>query len=131
MSQEPVVMHVALFLRHAANHDGSLRGPEGVVVYFDRRTCNVGSVFAIAAAVHVEAMAQRHTQFDIVSSDIAAPGPARPGNRVAIPIEQIVFNQRRRRVMTNAVSQALILTMVNVIVMNVVPLSRFQVYSGM
>lgn len=55
--REPVVMHVALFLGHAANDDGRLRGAERVVGNLDTGPGDVGAVLAVAASVHIETVA--------------------------------------------------------------------------
>ncbi len=82
-------MYLARFLGYAADHHGRLWGAECVVVDLDRRSRDVGTVLAIAAAVHVEAMAERGAQFHIVSGHIRAAGSSRPGDGMAIPVEQV------------------------------------------
>ena len=68
------MVHVALLLRLAADHDGRLRRAERVVVDLDGRAGDVRAVLAVAAAVHVEAVAQRRAQFDVVAGHVTAAG---------------------------------------------------------
>ena len=90
---KPVVVHVALLLGLATDHHGRLRGAECVSVDLYGRARNVCAVFAIAPAVHVEAVAQGRAPLHVVSRHIRAAGTARSGNGVAIPIEQVVLDQ--------------------------------------
>ena len=85
--EKPVVVYVAFLLRNAANHNGCLGSPERVIVDFDRRSGDIRAVFSIAPAVHVETVAQRYAELNVVPGDIAAAGPARARDRVPVPVE--------------------------------------------
>ena len=76
---EPVVMNVAQFFRDAADLDGRRRSAERVVVDFNPRSGDRRPIFPVAAAVHVETVAERFTQFDVVPGRVAAAGPAGSG----------------------------------------------------
>ncbi len=93
MLWEPVSIHAALLLRHTSDHDRRRRGPKGIVVDRDRRARNLRAVLAIATAVHVEAVAQRRAQFDIVPRFVAAARAPRTCNRVPVEVEQIPLDQ--------------------------------------
>ena len=64
---EPVVVYFGTFVWYAANDDGCFGAVEGVVVYVEPRSCNGGVVFAVSTAVHIEAVTQRMTEFDVVA----------------------------------------------------------------
>ena len=91
---------------------------------------DVRAVFAVAAAVHVEAVAQRHAQFHVVPRHVPAAGPARARDGVAIPVEQVALDQRRRHVVRHAVAQAVVLAVVDEVVVDVMPFAFRQADAG-
>ena len=58
-------------------------------------------------------MAQRHAELDVVPRHIAASGSARAGDRVAVPVKEVVLDQRRRRVVRHPIAESLVLAVVD------------------
>ena len=116
---EPVVVDICSLLRHAANNNRSLNTSEHIVMNFEPGACDIGIVLSVAAAVHIKAMAQRILNLHIMSCFVAATRPTRSRNRVAVVVEQIVLNQRKRLVMAYAVTQPVVLIVVDEVVMDV------------
>ena len=56
--EKPVMVDFALFLRDAADNDGSLRRTERIVIDFNGRSGDICAVFAIPASVHVKAVTE-------------------------------------------------------------------------
>ena len=80
--------------------------------------------------MHVEAMAQRSPEFDVVSRDVTASSRAGAGNRVAVPIKSIVLNERECLGKSDAVAQTVVLVVVNEIVMDVMIDSAGKTHGG-
>jgi len=74
--------------------------------------------------MHIETMAQRYSELDVVPGHITVAWPARTCNRVPVPIEKVVLDHRRCGVMAYTIPKALILAVVYMIVMDMVPLGR-------
>lgn len=129
VSGKPVVVHLTLLLRYATDDHRGLPSSERIVIDFNRRSRDVRSVFSITSPVHVKTMAQRDPELDVMSGHVTVSGPARACDRVPIPIEQVVLEQRRCRVVTYTIAQTLILAMVDMVVMDVMPLGCAQVHA--
>ncbi len=125
------MVYLTTLLRYTADHHGSLRSPERVVIYLDRCSRYVRAVPPITPPVHVKTMAERHPEFDVVPGHITITGPARSGDRMAVTVEQVIFDQRRRRVMTRTITQTVILAVVDEVVVDVMTLAIFHVNAGM
>jgi len=69
---------------------------------------------------------QRRAQFHIVSCHVAAARSPGACNGVSVEVEMIVFDQRGRRIVSDPVTQSIVLIMVNEIVVNLVAYSCFQ-----
>ena len=126
VSREPVSIDTARILRHAADDDWRVGSPKRVVVDQDSRAGDVRAVLAVATAVHVEAMTERRSQFQIVSGFIAAPGTPRAGDRVAIEVEEIAFNQRSCRIVYNSIAEPVVLAMMDEVVVNMMSVTLPQ-----
>ena len=88
-------LSVALVLRHAPDSDWRGRGAERVVVDQNRGAGHVGAVVPVASAVHIEAVAQRRAQLDVVPRLIGAAGSPVARDRVAVGIKQVPLDERR------------------------------------
>jgi len=128
MSQ--VVVNPRFFLRYSPNPDGPNLGVgEGIVVDEDLGARNVRSIPSIFAPVHIEIVAQRFTQFHIVSCLVADPRNACPGNGMPIVIEKIILDDRfyvLASAVTHAIPQSISLIMMDVVVMNMMAFSALQ-----
>lgn len=130
VSEEPVVENPAGIQGDAADDHGFLRGPEGVVVNEDLRAGDVRAVLAVTAAVHVEAVAQRGAQFDVMPGLIATAWLAGACNGMAVVIKQVLFDQRRGDVMADAVTQSGVLAVVDETMMDVMSIALLKTDSG-
>jgi len=124
VSKKPVVVHLTLLFRYATDDHRGLPSSERIVIDFNRRSRDVRAVLAITSTMHVETMAQRCPEFDVVPGHVTVAGSACACNRVPVPIEQVVLDQRRRGVMAYTIPKTLILAVVDMIVMDMVPLGR-------
>jgi len=97
-------MYLANLLGYAADYHRSLGFPESVVVDIDGSSGDVSSILSIRSSVHVKTMTQRHSKFDVVPGYVTAAGSSGAGDRMAIPVKQIVFYKRRCLVMTDPIS---------------------------
>ena len=84
---KPIMMHFAFLLWYAANHHGSLWCPECIVMDIDRCSRYVCAVFAVASTMHIETMAQRYSELDVVPGHVTVAGPACARNRVPVEVE--------------------------------------------
>ena len=71
--KEPIVMYLTLLFRRATNYHRCHWSPECIVIDLDWRSRNVSTVFAVTPTVHVETVAKRNTEFDIVPGHIPTP----------------------------------------------------------
>ena len=124
VSGKPIVVHLTFLLGYATNHHRSLLGTKRIVIDIDRCSRDVRAVLAITSTMHVETMAQRCPEFDVVPGHVTVAGPACACDRVPVPIEQVVLDHRRCGVMAYTIPKALILAVVYMIVMDMVPLGR-------
>jgi len=95
VSEKPVVVHLTLLFRYTTDHHRSLLSSERIVIDLDRRSRDVRAVFAITSPVHVKTMAQRYPEFDVMPGHITVAGSTCACDRVPIPVEQVVLDQRR------------------------------------
>ena len=92
---EPVALDDGLTLRCAADDDGaSPLGSKGVVVDVHPAAGYVRAVLAVAASVHVEAVAEGAAEFDVVPRLVAGTATSSTGNGVAVGGEQIALDKR-------------------------------------
>ena len=87
------MVYLTLLLRHAANYYWGLRCPERVVIDLDRRSRDARAVLSIASTMHVKAVAERFSAFDVVARYVTATRAACAGNRMTIPVEHVVLDQ--------------------------------------
>ena len=123
---KPVVVNIGLFFWHAANDDRGFWTKKGVVVDVHPRPGNGGVVFAVSPAVHVKTVAEGLAEFDIVARFVPAAGVSRARYRMPVGVEEVVRNQGLRDVVRNAVSQAVVLVVVDEIVVDEMPVSAGQ-----
>jgi len=95
VSQKPVVVHLTLLFRYTTDHHRSLLSSERIVIDLDRRSRDVRAVLPITSPVHVKTMAQRYPEFDVMPGHITVAGSTCACDRVPIPVEQVVLDQRR------------------------------------
>lgn len=69
--RKPIMVHLTLLFRYAADDHGGLRSAERSVTNLDRRSRDVRAVFSITPAVHVKTMASRRPEFHVVSGHTA------------------------------------------------------------
>ena len=117
---EPVVVNICAFLRFATNHNRGLGTSERIVMNLEPSPCGIGPVLSISTAVHIKAMRERMLDLHVVSGFVPTGRSTRAGNRVAVVVEQVVFDQRKRLVVTHAVTQPIVLVVVDEVVMDVV-----------
>lgn len=129
MLGKPIVVHVTLLFGHTADDDRPLRSAERVVVNREGRTRDVRAVFAIAPAVHVEAVAQRHAQLHVMARHVSATGSAGTRQGMAIPVKQVVLDQGRRNIVAHAIAESVVLAVMKEVVMDVMPRALVQRYA--
>ena len=86
------MVHITLLFGYAANHYRSLLSSERIIIDTDQCSRDIRAVLAITSTMHVETMAQRYSEFDVVPGHVTVAGPACACNRVPVPIEQIVLD---------------------------------------
>ena len=120
MIGKPVIAYSTLPFGNASDDDRSLWRSEGIMMDPDPGASDLGAVFSVPAAVHVEAVAEGFPELDVVCSLIACARSAGPRNRVAVEVEKIVLDQGFGHIEAYSIAQALVLIVVNVVVLNTV-----------
>ena len=110
-----------LVLGGARDEEGAAVGDtEGVVVDVHPAPRDVGAVLAVAAPVHVEAVAEAASHLDVVTRLVPRAAAAGAGDGVAVGVEKVALDQGLRLVEADAVPEPLVLVVVDEAVLHAV-----------
>ena len=87
---------------------------------------DVGSVFAVPAAMHIEAMTQGDAHLDVMPGFVATVRRSRRCYRMSVMVEQIAFDQRIGGHMGDGVSKAVVLIVMDEIMVHMMVLAILQ-----